>query len=203
MPFGTRMIPWLRWPATALLATTPVALAPALDADGPPPTTLPPRPISSSIERVVDDILEQHEAPCSKAIAAGVPCFSSRTEIRGPRFSVRDSLRDYRPPGATSPTRRPAHDELGARRPGPTGLVVPLITVDPVCVVKSVLKSLKGKNDTYFLYRLRDVHGERVVLYDHRVDATTFQGAVEFLGQFDGECDAIAAYRREMRRSKP
>jgi hypothetical protein len=198
----TQVIPWLRWPAAAVLATTPLALAPALDADGPPPTTLPPRPISSSIERVVDEILEQHEAPCSKAIAAGVPCFSSTTEIRGPRYSVRESLRDYRVPGAKGPNRPPPKDEV-AGRPGPASVVVPLITVDPVCVVKSALKSLKGKNDTYFLYRLRDVHGERVVVYDHRLEASKFQGAVEFLGQFDGECDAIAAYRREMRRAKP
>ncbi len=197
------MIRWLRWWATGVLASTPFALVATAHADGPPPTTLPPRPVSSSIERVVDAILEQHEAPCSKAIAAGVPCFSSTTEIRGPRFSVRESLRDYKPPGAKGPNRRPAHEEQGAGRPGPTGLVAPLITVDPVCVVKSALKSLKGKNDTYFLYRLRDVHGERVVLYDHRLDATTFQGAVEFLGQFDGECDAIAAYRREVRRATP
>ncbi len=77
------------------------------------------------------------------------------------------------------------------------GPVIPLVKFDPGCVGKSVLKKLKGRNDTYYLYRLRDVHGVRVALYDRRVDATTFQGDLEFLGKFDGECDALAAYRRE------
>ncbi len=72
---------------------------------------------------------------------------------------------------------------------------------DPTCVGKSVLKSLKGKNDTYYLYRLRDVAGERVALYDRRLDSATFQGALELLGRFDGECKALAAYRREDRRT--
>ena len=29
-------------------------------------------------------------------------------------------------------------------------------TFDPTCVGKSVLKKLKGKNDAYYLYRVRD-----------------------------------------------
>ena len=70
-----------------------------------------------------------------------------------------------------------------------------------MCIGKSALKKLKGKNDTYYLYRLRDVHGERVVLFDHRLDASRFQGDIAFLGKFDGECEALVAYRREQRRT--
>jgi hypothetical protein len=48
---------------------------------------------------------------------------------------------------------------------------------------------------------MRDIHGERVVLTDRRIDASRFQGEIAFLGQFNGECEAQAAYRREQRRS--
>jgi len=72
---------------------------------------------------------------------------------------------------------------------------------DPGCVGKSLLKHIKGKNDTYYLYRMRDVRGEHTALYDHRVDAATFQGDLEFLGRFDGECQALAAYRHEAQKS--
>jgi hypothetical protein len=75
------------------------------------------------------------------------------------------------------------------------------VTIDPVCVGKSVLKRVRGRNDTYYLYRVRDIHGERVILVDHRMDAKRFQGEIAFLGKFDGECEAQAAYRREQRRS--
>jgi hypothetical protein len=67
-------------------------------------------------------------------------------------------------------------------------------------VGKSILKGLKGKNDTYYVYRIRDVHGERVALYDHRIDATRFQGDVALVGEFHGECAALAAYLKERNR---
>ena len=93
-------------------------------------------------------------------------------------------------------------DEMGALRPGPVGPLLRAGGFDPGCVGKSVLKRLKGRNDTYYLYRLRDVHGERIALYAHRVEAATFQGALEFLGRFEGECKALAAYRREGRKAE-
>jgi hypothetical protein len=74
------------------------------------------------------------------------------------------------------------------------------VSFDPGCVGKMIWKGLRGKNDTYYLYRLRDTAGERVMLYDHRVDAKTFQGDIAFLGEFKGECAAVSAYERERRR---
>ena len=70
-------------------------------------------------------------------------------------------------------------------------------------MAKGILKSLKGKNDTYYLYRVRDIHGERVALYDRRLEPANFQGELAFLGKFDGECDAIAAYRHESAKLPP
>ena len=188
-----------------LAAVLTTSLAQAAPADEPPPTppptTLPSRPLRDSVERIVGKIEEDRKAPCRK-VAEGVPCFPVSIEESRPDWtiSVRDSLRDLGPPGKPSPNRPPTQEEMKAFRSGPVGLVIPLVAFDPGCVGKSVLKRLKGKNDTYYLYRLRDVHGERAALYDHRLEATTFQGALEFLGRFDGECEALAAYRHEDRR---
>jgi len=169
----------------------------AVGAEDPPPTTLPPHPIRDSIEKVVERLEQEREDPCRKTAAEGKPCFPVSTSVRGPQASVRESLGVLLPDTAPSPDRPPTKDGLAPYRPGPVGTVIPLLKFDPGCVGKSVLKKLKGRNDTYYLYRLRDVHGVRVALYDRRVDATTFQGDLEFLGKFDGECDALAAYRRE------
>jgi hypothetical protein len=38
-----------------------------------------------------------------------------------------------------------------------------------------------------------------VALYDSRQNAATFQGEMELLGTFTGECDAIAALRHAER----
>ncbi len=157
--------------------------------EDPPPATLPPRPITGSIEKGVERPGKERADPCRKALADGRPCFPVSTSLRGPQASVRESL------GVLAPGTVP--------RPLPGAPVIPLLAFDPGCVGKSVLKKLKGKNDVYYLYRLRDSHGVRVALYDRRVDATTFQGDLEFLGRFDGECNALAAYRQEERKLPP
>ena len=92
---------------------------------------------------------------------------------------------------------------MDAHRTAPLSKPAVSATIDPVCAGKSALKRLRGRNDVYYLYRVRDVHGERVVLFDHRLEASRFQGDIALLGRFDGECEAQAAYRREQRRSRP
>jgi hypothetical protein len=110
-------------------------------------------------------------------------------------------LRDLGPPSKESPNRPPTVSELAPYLSGtPQTPPATLVRFDPGCVGKSVLKALRGKNDRYFLYRLRDTSGTRVVLYAQRLDATRFQGEVELLGEFHGECDAVAAWNRELRR---
>lgn len=161
-------------------------------AEEPPPTTLPARPIRDSLERIVDKIDAERQEPCQKAIDAGVPCFPITTESRGPVVSVRDSLRN-----------------LGTRGAGAAGALPGMppkvygVTVDPGCLAKSLGKALKGKNDVYYLYRVRDAQGERVILQDRRLEAATYQGALELLGEFRGECEALAAFRHEERRAPP
>jgi hypothetical protein len=198
----------LRWSVTAVLATSlahaqaPPPEEPRTPADDPPPAAGSSRPLSESAAQIVRKLEEDGKPRCGK-ISEGVPCFPVSTFDSRPEWTiaVRDSLGDLGPAGKPSPDRPPTLEEMKPFRPGPVGPVAPLFGFDPGCVGKSVLKSLKGKNDTYYLYRLRDVHGDRVALYDHRLEPATFQGAVEFLGRFDGECKALSAYRREDRRT--
>lgn len=203
-------MPFRRWSAAAVLATS-LARSLAASADDPPPPAddptpvgRPSRPISESADRLIRKLDDERRSPCGKTREpVAVPCFPISIEESRPdlKFSVRDSLRDLGPAGKQSPNRPPTQDELKPFRPGPVGPVVPGFGFDPGCVGKSLLKHIKGKNDTYYLYRMRDVRGEHAALYDHRLDAATFQGDLEFLGRFDGECQALAAYRHEAQKS--
>jgi hypothetical protein len=194
------MIPPLRRSAIAAMLATPLAVVSAASGDEPPPTTLPPRPVSDSVDRVVARVLEEQKTPCQKANLDGVPCFPVATEVFGPTISVRDILRDLGGEKGPAPDRPPTQDEMRPFRPGPAALVVPLFGFDPGCAGKSALKRLTGKNDTYYLYRVRNQLGEQVLMYDHSVEPGRFQGDLEFLGRVDGECEAVAAYRRAERK---
>jgi len=153
---------------------------------------------------VVNRIEDAREDPCRAAAAEKRPCFPAETRVKGEEYSVRKSLglpdlqKDKPTPGTP-----PTLTEMGPYRPGLTATPLNLVTFDPGCVAKGILKSLKGKNDTYYLYRVRDIQGERVALYDRRLTAENFQGELAFLGKFDGECEAIAAYRHEAAKLPP
>jgi len=158
------------------------------------------------VDRVVNKIEDEKKDPCLAAKEKGVPCFPVITTIKGEEVSVRESLRTYDPrKDAHAPGGVPTVDDMKPYRPGyhPGTAPIPLVKFDPGCVGKSALKRLKGKNDVYYLYRVRDIHGVRVEMYDRRLEASTFQGELEFLGRFDGECDARAAYFRELLKESP
>jgi hypothetical protein len=167
-----------------------------------------PRTLRDTAARIVRNLeldgqlQEDGTTRCGK-ISESVPCFPVSTVKRRPQWatSLRQSLGDLGPEESPSPSRPPTQTELQAHRPGPVGPIMILATFDPTCVGKSVLKRLKGKNDAYYLYRVMDTHGERVALYDHRLNAEVFQGGLEFLGRFGGECKALAAYRHEDRKA--
>ena len=135
-----------------------------------------------------------------KPIKLGVPCFPVEVHAEGPSVSVRDSLWDFGPKDKQSEHRPPTLKEMQPVRPGPRVGAVPLVSFDPVCAAKHALKAVKGKNDTYYLYRLRDASGEHVVLRDQKLEARAYQGSAEFVGQFEGECAALVAFRHEDRR---
>lgn len=168
---------------------------PPTAAPSPPPSPSSARPISDSVERVVQRLEDERADPCLKATREGRPCFPVTTTVKGTEYSVRGSLglpTSKKPPGGA-----PTTSEMGPYRPGPKAVIAPVLTFDPGCLVKGIIKNLKGKNDVYYLYRVRDVHGTRVAMYDRKVEPSTFQGDLEFLGRFEGECSALAAYRHE------
>jgi hypothetical protein len=179
-----------------------LALAALLQAPSPSPSPSP-RPIRETAEMVIDRLEAERKDPCIKAARENVPCFPVKTEERGFDASVRQGLGlpDDKPLKPT-PGGAPTVGETRDYRPHP-GESAASVTIDPVCVGKSALKRLRGRNDTFYLYRIRDVHGERVALFDHKLDAKTVQGDVAFLGKFEGDCAAQAAYRREQRRTPP
>ena len=184
--------------ALQLLARGAAAAEPA-----PKPSPSPTPTITESMERVVERLEALRQDPCLEALRKGRPCFPASTGLPGgPTASVRESLGQLGPADAWSPDRPPTVAEMGPYRPGTPSRGTPNIasvSFDPVCAGKAVLKALKGKNNTYYLYRIRGPQGVRVALYDSRQNAATFQGEMELLGTFDGECEAIAALRHAER----
>src|SRR5262245_9728573 len=176
-------------------------------ADDEPPKD-PARPITSSLPGVLERMHKEWEAPCEAARAQGLPCFPVWVEEEPAKPSKPEWLRDAKPPTAPVPKSAPTHAEMLEHLSGSAGLTPPLasFSFDPGCVGKGLLKKLKGKNDTYYLYRVTDHSGQRMALYDHLLNPASYQVVpgvkFELLGKFDGECDAVAAYLREVWRSK-
>ncbi|MFI5183549.1 MAG: hypothetical protein ACHQNV_04060 [Vicinamibacteria bacterium] len=168
----------------ALLLLAALLLAPRAQTVEPSAPTPQAQPIRSSVDRIVAKIDKDRNEPCHMAVDAGLPCYPTSTEAHGPVYRVRDSLSvdPGSSHGASAPQLFPP--------PAPGGF-----TLGPVCLVKSAVKTLKGKNDVYYLYRVKLPQGEHVEMRETRVDPMAYQGTVEFLGRFSGECEAIAAYR--------
>ena len=168
-------------------------------AQEPPPLPLPARPVSTSVDRVVDKLEKERADPCRSAIEQGRPCFPSSTERRKPDASVRESLLVPLPDGP-SPGRPPTVAEMGPHRPGPQSTLIALGGFDPGCAIKAVRKILQGRSDVFYIYLVRDKQGERAAMYSERQDPATFQGEIELVGRFRGECEALQAFRRAERK---
>lgn len=190
--------------ASSLFASAGLAQEPSpTPTPRPSPTPQAPRPILTAIDPAVEKWWVETREPCKKVINQGVPCFPVEVHAEGPTVSVRDSLWDLGGKAEPSKHSAPTVEEMKAMRPGSQTPTVG-VSFDPVCAAKAALKGLKGKNDTYYLYRLHDTSGTRVVMRDAKLDAKTFQGSAEYIGEFHGECEAIAAFRHEDRlRSTP
>lgn len=166
----------------------------------PPPTTQPAWPILTAIEPAVEKWWAETREPCNKLINKGVPCFPVEVHADGPTVSVRDSLWNLVGKAPPSKQSAPTLAEMAPMRPGSQTPTIG-VSFDPVCAVKAALKAIKGRNNTYYLYRLHDTGGEHVVMRDAKLDTKTYQGTAEFLGEYHGECEAIQAFRHEDRRS--
>jgi hypothetical protein len=159
-------------------------------------------PIRDSIDRVIERIVLSHLQPCDLAKRDGVPCFPTGIEQEGPRFSVAEALGRYRGTGSPAPG-VPTAAEIQGQMSGAPQSASGGVGGDPVCGARKLWKKLQGKSTTYHLYRTWDERGERPLLTDHRLDPEDYrtnpQFHFEYLGEFSGECAAVAAWNKTLR----
>jgi hypothetical protein len=183
--------------AGALGAPAPVD-PPAEDADG---AGRRPRPIAQSVESAVDELMKKHFSSCGRAEDDGLPCFPITIERKW-QYSVAESLEHLEFDDSPAPGRPPTVGEMSSARPGPLS-ASGSVGSDPVCKGKQLLKAITGRSRTYYLYRVWDATGERAVLREEPLDASDWSAAPDFhfveLGSFGDECEAIAAWRKELR----
>lgn len=190
----------------ALAATAAVeARAEAQEAAGGLPRRTRSRtPVRDSIDRVVEQVVLSHLVPCELAARRGVPCFPFGIEQEGPRFSVADALRRYRGEGSKAPG-VPTVSDIQGQMSGAMRSASGQVGFDPVCGARQLWKKVQGKGTTYHLYRTWDERGERPMLTDHKLDPEDYRTNprfhFEYLGQFDGECAAVAAWNKALRDS--
>jgi len=153
-----------------------------------------PRPtIASSVEPAVERYLREH-APCFREREEGIPCFPVTVEARDRVYSVAESIRNWKP------------DESPGSGAGmtttPWGSAVGGVGFDPVCATRSALKALRGENDTYYLYRIWDTTGERVLLREKPLESGAFTMSLlgyELVDEITGECQALKAFSKARR----
>jgi hypothetical protein len=189
--------------ARALVLLTALALsALALAQDAPRPARRRATPIRDSLDRVIERVVLAHLEPCEAASRNGVPCFPVGIEQEGPRFSVAEALRRYRGTGSPAPgvptVAEIQHQMSGAMQSASGG-----VSTDPVCAAKGLWRRIRGNATTYHLYRTWDERGERPLLADHLLDPEDYRAnpgfRFEYLGRFDGECAAVAAWNAALR----
>jgi len=157
-----------------------------------------------AIEKAVDEVMRRHYDPCATALQRGVPCFPTGIEVEGMRYSVADSMRKYRPDGSRAEGAAITHSDMREQMGGAPLSDSGGVSVDPVCTVKSLIRRMSG-NGKFYLYRLSDGQQERPVLTDRKIDlavhASNPEARYEYLGEYSGECEAIAAWRKQLRES--
>jgi hypothetical protein len=184
------------WSAVLLASLLPTAAS---------AETLPARPrrtpIRDSVDRVIDRVVLAHLGPCQLAGREGVPCFPITID-RERRYSVADSMRSYRGTGAASPS-VPTTADIQGQMSGAPQSATGGVGFDPVCTVKNLVRKLSGNGTTYYLYKTWDARGERPMMTDRKLDPFEYQSSpgfrFEYLGSFDSECAAVAAWNKALR----
>jgi hypothetical protein len=191
-------------PIALVLAAIPALALPALAfaQDGPQPARRRGTPIRDSLDRVIEQVVTSHLGPCQLASRKGIPCFPTGVEREGPRFSVAEALRRYRGTGSPAPG-TPTVADIQGQMSGAMQSASGVVGTDPVCGARNLWKKIQGKGTTYHLYITWDERGERPLLTDHLLDADDYRGNLqvqfEYLGKFDGECAAVAAWNKALR----
>ena len=159
--------------------------------------------------RYVNEQMDRKKLRNALAEAArrqGISCFPVSIEQEGPRLSVKEALRSYRPDGRPAPG-VPTNAELQRQMSGAPRSASGGASIDPGCTAKSLLRSIKGRPDTFYLYRTWNGSTEQPLLTDHKLDPNAYSSLpsfrYEFLGEFKGECEAVAAWRAALRAQTP
>jgi hypothetical protein len=156
------------------------------------PTSRSESEFQRSIERAVNRVLAEAADPCGKARREGTPCFPTSVDREGPTVSVAGDLEKWSPLAQ-------GRDQSLFRSIDREGLPpTPGMGFDPVCAGKLLFRLARGKNSTYYLYRVWDERGERAVLSEtekppEKGPANPARGFV-FLRKITGQCEALAAY---------
>jgi hypothetical protein len=196
----------LRLTASALLAAGVASAASGDTEDASAASPRPPGPIRRSIDRQVDAVVRAHLQPCEAARRQGISCFPVSIEQEGPRLSVKEALRAYRPDGRPAPG-VPTNAELQRQMSGAPRSASGGASIDPGCTAKSLVRRIKGRPDTFYLYRTWNGGTQQPLLTDHKLDPNAYSSLpsfrYEFLGEFKGECEAVAAWRAALRAQTP
>lgn len=191
--------------ALGLLALGAVAPEALVAAEETKPLRASRTPIRDSIDRVVERVVLARLVPCEAASREGVPCFPSSIEQEGPRFSVAEALGRYRGTGSPAPG-VPTVAEIQGQLSGAPQSASGGVGFDPVCGARKLWRKLTGGNTTYHLYRTWDERGERPMLTDRKLDTEPYRSNpsfhYEYLGEFDGECAAVAAWNKALREAR-
>src|SRR4051812_21401772 len=126
----------------------PASPAPSASPPASPSPSVSPRSVRESVDPVVERMEKERTDPCWRAREEGRPCFPV-TVIRGPQYSVRESLGILGDKEKPAPGTPPTTAEMREYRPG-SQTPIAGFSFDAGCVGKSILKSLKGKNDVYY-----------------------------------------------------
>lgn len=138
----------------------------------------------------------EHGEPCPATLDPSVPCFPTRVDVAAADRveSPLEALQRETFSGKPEPRRTANGSAVGG------------ISFDPVCAVRSLVKRVRGRNDRYYLYRVWSGSSEQVVLRDtplepkDRLERAGLR--YELAGEFHGECEAVAAWRKANREAE-
>ena len=157
--------------------------------------------LASTIDRAVRKIEDERREQCHDADANDVPCFpiSVEADRREHLNRALARLRKNNPDVGHGilPT-----DPLAPARPTPVP-AVNVVSFDPGCAIKALIKGFKGENQHFYLYRVKGVMGESIALRERPLtpagDEKRAPIEYKLLGEYDGECEAVAAHAKALR----
>jgi len=157
--------------------------------------------LETTIDRAVRKIEDERREQCRDADAKAVPCFPISVEADR-RERLNQALARLRKNNPDVGHGVIPEDPLAPARPTPVP-AANVVSFDPGCAVKALIKGFKGENQHFYLYRVKGVMGESIALRERPLTPAGDEkrAPLEFklLGEYDGECEAVAAHAKALR----